>query len=71
MSGLVLRNDKNWIVVATRDNNCLIIEKVLDSKNKNIINKIRPGQRFFTLSQKLDYSKSKRIIFDSKGLKIR
>ena len=34
MSGLVLRNDKNWIIVATRDNNCLIIEKVLNSKKK-------------------------------------
>ena len=71
MTGLVLRNDKNWIVVATRDNNCLIIEEVLDAKRKNIINKIKPGQRFFTLSQKLDYSKSKRVFFDSKGFKIK
>ena len=71
MTGLVLRNDKNWIVVATRDSNCLIIEKVLNTKNKNIINKIKPGQRFFTLSKKLDYSKSKRTIFNSRGFKIR
>ena len=38
---------------------------------ENIINKIKPGQRFFTLSQKLDYSKSKRVFFDSKGFKIK
>ena len=69
MSGLVLRNDKNWIVVVTRDNNCLIIEKVLDSKNKNIINKIRPGQRFFTLSQKLITQKVKELSLIAKVLK--
>ncbi len=70
MSGLILRHDKRWVVVATKDNNCLIIETVTDFKKQNILQKIKPGQRFYTDIKKLNYSKSKRAFFNSKGLKI-
>ena len=71
MSGLILRHDKKWIVVATKDNNCLIIESVTDTKKKDILQKIKPGQRFYTDFKYLNYSKSKRAFFSSKGLKIK
>ena len=70
MSGLILRHDKRWVVVATKDNNCLIIETVTDFKKQDILQKIKPGQRFYTDIKKLNYSKSKRAFFNSKGLKI-
>ncbi len=68
MSGLVLRHDKDWIVVATNGKYCLLIEEVL-LKNRNILSEIRVGDRFFTPKVKIDDSMSKRIFYDSKGLK--
>ena len=67
MSGIVSRNDKDWIVVGTTGKHMLLIEKVLDRKNKNIISKIKPGDRFFTPSSKLDSAINKRVKVDAKG----
>lgn len=69
MSGIVSRHDGNWIVVSTRNKHMLLIESVLDKKGKNIINKIKVGDRFYTPSKYLDKSKSKRIIYSTYGLK--
>ena len=41
--------DKNWIVVSTKSKHMLLIEEVLDSKGKNIINNLKVGDRFYTL----------------------
>ncbi len=60
MSGLVLRNDNNWLVVATKGKYCLIVEKVLDVNGNNILKKIKIGDRLFTPSNFLDNSKKKR-----------
>ena len=69
MSGLVSRHDNDWIVVSTTSKHMLLIEQVLDSKGNNIINKIKPGDRFYTPQNELDNSKKIRTIFTSKGLK--
>ncbi len=69
MSGLVSRHDNDWIVVSTTSKHMLLIEQVLDSKGNNIINKIKPGDRFYTPKNELDNSKKIRTIFASKGLK--
>lgn len=71
MSGLILRHDKDWIVVATKDFNCLIIEEVLDKDNRNILKEIRVGDRFFTPLNKLYLSKKKRVFFNSQGYKLK
>ncbi len=69
MTGIVNRHDKDWIVVGTTGKHMLLIEKVLDRKNKNIISKIKPGDRFFTPSSKLDAANKKRVKVDAKGFK--
>ena len=69
MSGIVSRHDKNWIVVCTSGKHMLLIEEVVDKKGKNILEKIKPGDRFFTPSNKLDISKSKRVYYNALGLK--
>ena len=69
MSGLVSRHDNGWIVVSTTSKHMLLIEQVLDSKGNNIINKIKPGDRFYTPQKEIANSKKKRTIFTSKGLK--
>ena len=69
MSGLVSRHDNDWIVVSTTSKHMLLIEQVLDNKGNNIINKIKPGDRFYTPQKEIINSKKKRTIFTSKGLK--
>jgi len=58
-SGQVLRNDKKWILVATSDHNCLIIEKILDNNDHNIILKIKQGSKFHTSYKNINLSKTK------------
>jgi len=71
MTGLISRHDKKWLVVSTVDENMLLIESVLNSKQKNIIGLVSPGERFYTPYDKLDSVFSKKIIYDTKGLKIK
>ena len=67
MSGLVSRHDRDWIIVCTAGKYSLLVEKVIDSKGDNIINKIKAGDRFYTPKEILDKSNSKRITYNSKG----
>jgi methionyl-tRNA formyltransferase len=69
-SGLISRNDKDWIVVCTKDNQSILIEEVLDKNKKNMVSKLRPGLRFFTSPKNLFEAKRKKIIYSSSGLKI-
>lgn len=69
MTGIVSRHDGNWIVVCTNSKSMLVIEEVINSKGKNIINLIKPGDRFFTPTNKIISGRSKRIMYNSKGLK--
>tara|TARA_B100000965_G_scaffold75930_1_gene60182 strand:- start:18604 stop:19602 length:999 start_codon:yes stop_codon:yes gene_type:complete len=69
MSGLVSRHDKDWIVVSTINKHSLLIEEVIDSKGNNILNKIVPGDRFFTPNKYLDEAKQKKVIYSSLGKK--
>ena len=69
MTGLISRHDEDWIVVSTRDKEMLLIEKVLDEKNKNILIKLKVGDRFISSPDKLFSSKKDRVKYNSKGLK--
>ena len=62
MKGLIVRNDNDWIVVAIDEKNYLIVEEVLDTKGRNIINKIKPGDRFFTSEKDLERQFSKNCL---------
>ena len=64
-TGIIIRKNKDWIIVSTTDNNCLIIEKVLNSMNQNIIKTLREGDRFFTPVSQLVSSRSKRVFYNS------
>ena len=68
MAGLVTRHDGNWLVVSSADENSFLIEEVLNDKNRNIINDIKVGDRFFTPKNKLEESKSNRVKFGPMGL---
>ena len=69
MSGIVSRHDNNWIVVSTKSKHMLLVEEVLDKNGKNILDKIKIGDRFYTPHKELEKSKSTKTIFNSKGLK--
>ena len=59
MSGLILRHDKRWVVVATKDNNCLIIETVTDFKNKIFCKKLSLVKDFILILKNLIIQKAK------------
>ncbi|MAV82145.1 MAG: hypothetical protein CMI90_01615 [Pelagibacteraceae bacterium] len=67
MSGIVSRHDGGWIVVSTTGKHMLLIEKVLNKKGKNIIDKIKVGDRFYTPSKELGILKEKKRNYNSKG----
>ena len=46
----------------------ILIEKVLDKKNKNIISKIKAGDRFISSEKNLYLARAKRIKYNTKGL---
>ena len=66
MTGIVFRKNQNWIVVSTMDENSIIIEEVLDGNGKNIINKIKEGDRFYTTHKKFVSSRSLRVKYKAK-----
>tara|TARA_Y100000590_G_C15717859_1_gene1012494 strand:+ start:253 stop:1248 length:996 start_codon:yes stop_codon:yes gene_type:complete len=68
-AGLILRHDQKWIIVSTKDKNCLIIEKVINSSGKNIIEYLKPGDRFFTPLKNIENLKEKRILYGPNGFK--
>jgi len=56
LSGIVSRHDKNWIVVNTSGKHVLLLEEVLDKNGKNILSKIKVGDRFYTKVSELEKS---------------
>ncbi len=68
-TGLIYRHDKKWLVVSTIDENMILIEKVFNNKNQNVIDKLKEGDRFHTPSINLDKSLSKKVKYTAKGLK--
>jgi len=57
MTGVVSRHDKKWITVSTTGKHMLLIEKILNEKNKNIIDEIKEGDRLFTPYSFIESSK--------------
>ena len=66
MTGIVFRKNENWIVVSTIDENSIIIEEVLDLNGKNMIIKIKEGDRFYTTHTKFVSSRSLRVKYKAK-----
>ena len=66
-SGLIYRIGPEWICVAV-PGGALIIEVILDSQGRDMLSKIRVGDRFITEYQSLQTSKS-RPIYTPQGLK--
>ena len=58
-SGIIYRKTNQWIVVAVNGGS-LIIEEILDNKNKNILNTLKVGNRFITLRSKIESSKTRK-----------
>lgn len=69
MSGIVSRHDGKWIIVSTKNKHMLIVEKVINSKGINIIDKIKSGDRFYTPIEILSKKNSKRVFYDVNGKK--
>lgn len=62
-SGIISRKHENWISVSTSGKHMILIEQVLNSKGKNILDKIFPGDRFYTPLKYIEKSKTKNTIY--------
>ena len=62
-SGIISRHDKKWITVCTTGKHMLLIEKVLNSEGKNIINDLEKGDRFYTPLRFIESSKSNQTFY--------
>ena len=67
MRGLIVRNDKNWVVVSYDEKNYLLIEKVINYQGKIITDKLKVGDRFYTPQKYLDKQFKNRTKFKSFG----
>lgn len=67
MSGLVMRHDKKWVVIATEGSHSLLVEQVLSENGENLLSQIRAGDRFHTPSKYLESALSTRAFFGSKN----
>ncbi len=63
MAGIVSRHDEKWITVSTSGKHMLLIEKVLNIKNENVLSKIKEGDRFITPYQLIDKSKGSSVVY--------
>lgn len=66
-NGIIYRVNKNWVCCSISPGT-LIIESITNEKGINIINKIKPGDRIYTPTSKLE-SKNNRPIYTPNGLK--
>ena len=69
MTGLISRHDGDWLIVSTVDKYSLIIEVINDVNGKNILKRLKAGDRFFTPQKNLESAKSVRIKYGTRGLK--
>jgi methionyl-tRNA formyltransferase len=65
--GLVYRNNKKWINVAT-NGGTLIVQEVFDENNSNILSQIKVGDRFHSPVNFIE-NKNERVFYNSKGLR--
>lgn len=66
-SGIVFRKNQNWLVVACNGGN-IIVQCVLNSAGKDILDRVRVGDRFSTPQAMLE-QRSERVMYTPIGLK--
>lgn len=66
LSGVIYHAHGDYIIVATKSKESLIIEKVTNEKGENILKNLKLGDRFQTPKAKLDEAISKRVFYEFK-----
>jgi methionyl-tRNA formyltransferase len=68
-SGLVIRNNGRWLVVALRDGASLIVERLCSEEGADLIGGIHEGDRLFTPQARLEAALEQRVSIGPQGLK--
>lgn len=66
-SGIVFRKNAGWLVIACNGGN-IIVQRVLDSEGRDIHDRVRVGDRFFTPQTMLEQM-AERVVYTPVGLK--
>jgi methionyl-tRNA formyltransferase len=70
-TGLVIRNNGRWLVVALSQGACLIVEEVRKETGESVLATIKEGDRLFTPSAQLEVALERRVSIGPKGMKER
>jgi methionyl-tRNA formyltransferase len=70
-SGLVIRHNGRWLMVALSQGACLIVEDVRSEKGESVLATIKEGDRLFTPSAQLEAALEHRVSIGPKGIKER
>jgi hypothetical protein len=70
-SGLVIRNNGRWLVVALSQGACLIVEDLRTETGESILATAKEGDRLYTPSAMLDAAQQQRVVIGPKGVKDR
>jgi methionyl-tRNA formyltransferase len=70
-TGLVIRNNGRWLVVALSQGACLIVEDVRKQTGESTLASIKEGDRLFTPSARLEAALEQRVSIGPKGVKER
>jgi methionyl-tRNA formyltransferase len=66
--GIVIRNRKNWLVIALESEYSLVCEWVEDEQGSDILGSIREGDRFYTTTAQIQSAIESRVQFNANGL---
>lgn len=69
-AGIIYRKYKKGLYVATREGT-LVIRTINDENNKPYFDKVKSGSRLFTPRRYIDESMTRRVYYNSQGLKIK
>jgi methionyl-tRNA formyltransferase len=69
-TGLVLRNNGRWLVVALRQGASLIVEETRNESGESLLASIREGDRLFTPAAQLEIAQQQRVVIGPQGMKI-
>jgi methionyl-tRNA formyltransferase len=69
-TGLVIRNNGRWLVVALKGGVSLIIEDLCSEAGEGLLARVREGDRLFTPAQSLESAAQQRVSVGPQGVKL-
>jgi hypothetical protein len=67
--GLIIRNNQKWLTIAMEREYCLLASVACDENGRDLMPRIKEGDRFFTPQSMVEAAMTARVRFTPGGLK--